>query len=54
MTNIYELDGLENFSFNDFGCIVPRGGLPHLSAPQMALELLENFSGDLILLEPNG
>lgn len=50
--NIYTLE--DTLSLENFDCIVMRGVLHHLPDPCKALEILADFQGTLILLEPNG
>lgn len=50
--NIYELDEL--LQQHDFDCIVIRGVLHHLPDPAKAIAGLSNFSGAIVILEPNG
>jgi 2-polyprenyl-3-methyl-5-hydroxy-6-metoxy-1,4-benzoquinol methylase len=50
--NIYNLDGL--LAAQHFDCVVLRGVVHHLPDPAGAIKSLRNFSGTLIVLEPNG
>jgi ubiquinone/menaquinone biosynthesis C-methylase UbiE len=50
--NIYDLS--EILCDYDFDCIVVRGVLHHLPDAELAIKELSKFTGDIIILEPNG
>jgi ubiquinone/menaquinone biosynthesis C-methylase UbiE len=50
--NIYDLNSY--LTDNSFDCIVLRGVLHHLPDPARAIAGLTDFSGTIVVLEPNG